>query len=106
MTGLIELAQSIASPDNGAGGKVGAGEIIHKFIDCGIGGVQQIDCGINDFAQVVRGDVGRHTDTDTGTAVHQKLRKTGGKNSGFDIGFVKGGHHVHSLFFDVGEHFI
>ena len=102
----VELAQGVAAADDGSRGEVRAGQKLHELIHRGFGVVQQVDRGVDDFAQIVGGDVGRHAHADAGAAVDQQLGELGRKHRGFHVGLVEGGHHVHGLFFDVGQHLV
>ena len=103
--GLIELADRRNTADDRSGREVRAGQMAHEFFDRSFGVIQQSDGGVDDFGKVVRGDACSHTHPDTGGTVDQKLRETRGQYSRLHIGFVEGGHHVDSIFFQIHEHF-
>lgn len=55
----------------------------HQLLEPCIRVVQQTAGAVNDFTQIVRWDVGRHTDCDTGGTVDQQVWKTAGQNGRF-----------------------
>ena len=61
--------------------------------------------GINGFTQVMRRNVGCHTDSDTGTAVNEQMRQTGGEYCRFFFRIVVIGNKVNRVLADIGEHF-
>ena len=105
VTGSIKLTQGITAADSGAGGEVRTGQKFHQFIHSGTGIIHQSNGGIDDFAQVMRRNIGCHTHTDTGTAVHQQIGETGRQNAGFLFFFVKVGNHLNGFFFDIAQQF-
>ena len=46
--------------------------------------VNEVDRGVDDLAQVVGGDVGRHTHCDALAAVHEQVREPGRQHPGLD----------------------
>ena len=102
--GLIKLTQSVTAADDRSAGKVRSGKIIHKLIHGKFRIVQQSHSSINNFAEVVSGNIRRHTHTDTGRTINQQLGEFGRQYRRLDIGFIKGRHHIHSVFLDILKH--
>ena len=106
MPGLVEGADGIDAADDAAGGEVRAGEVLHEVADRGGRILKQMDGGVHDFAEVVRGDARRHADADADAAVHQHVRELRREHFGFLRLLVEGRDHVHRFLVDVGEQFL
>ena len=76
----------------------------HQLLEPCIRVVQQTAGAVNDFTQIVRWDVGRHTDCDTGGTVDQQVWKTAGQNGRFLQAVIVVGLKIHRFLVDVGEH--
>ena len=90
--------------DGGGGREIGPLDVLHQLGDGDVGIVHVAHAGGGDLAQVVRRDVGRHTDGDTDRAVDQKVGYAAGQDGRLLELVVEVGHKVDDLFFDVGEH--
>ena len=101
--GLVGGFDAFAARDVGAGREIGAGDNLHDFFERGVGLFDQEDRGVNDFAQVVRRDVGGHADGDTAGAVDKKIRNPRRKNDGLFARLIEVGREVDGIFFEVGE---
>ena len=66
--------------DNTAGRKIGAGNVFKQGIVAGIGRFDQVDTGVHQFRDVMRRDVGGHTDSNTRRPVCQEVRELRGQN--------------------------
>ena len=63
-----------ARADNVAAGReIRALHEIHEILDGGLGIFEHMDAGVDDFTEVVRWDVGGHSDGNPGGAVHQQI---------------------------------
>ena len=60
--------------------------------------------GIDDFAEVVRGEVGGHADGDAGAAVDEEVRKGGGQHGWFILRAVVVRLEVHGILVEVLHH--
>ena len=103
--GGVEFADFIFAAQNGAGRKVRTGQMLHQLVNRRRRVFHNTDRGIDHFGQVVRRNTGRHTDPDTGRAVHQQLRETRRQDCRFLRRLVKGERHVNGIFFNVGQQF-
>lgn len=103
-SGLVELAHRIAAANDRAGRKIRAGQVLHELVDRRLRIVEQTDRRVDDFAEVVRRDAGRHADADAGRAVDQKLREAGRKHLRLLFRLVEVRDHVDGVFFDVEKH--
>ena len=68
--------------------------------------VQHAHAGIDHLGNIVRGNIGSHTNGNTGRAVNQQIGKTAGKHSGLLAAFIEVGIPVDGILIDVPEHFI
>ena len=65
-TGAVALTHAANAINNTGGREIWRGDDLDQLVHGGFGIFQQVQTAFNDFAQVVRRDVGRHTDCDTG----------------------------------------
>ncbi len=72
--GLVCVLDTFAAHDLRSGREVRSGENGHEFVDRAVGVIYEHDNGVDDLAEVVRGDVRRHTDRDSGAPVDQEVR--------------------------------
>ena len=103
--GRVGGADAAAPHNDAAGGEVGSLDVFHQPGKVDFGVVHQGDHTVDDLAQVVRRDVGRHTDSDALAAVDQQVGEAAGQDVGFLFGFVKVGVPVDGVLLDVGQHF-
>ena len=107
--GEAAAASAIGGFDAFAAGNVGArreiraGNKLHHFFQRGVGLFDQQDGGIDNFAQVVRRNVGGHADGDTAGAVDEQIRDSRRKNNGLFAGLIEVGNEIDGFFFEVGE---
>ena len=74
---MIGGANALASKDHAAGWEIGARHDGNQVFDGQRRIVDQRDAGVDDLAEIVRRDVGRHADRDAAGAVDQKIRIAG-----------------------------
>ena len=60
-----------AAIDNGTGGEVRAGDALHQAINTDVGVIEQSNTTCHNFLQVVGGNVGGHTHSNTGGTIDQ-----------------------------------
>ena len=104
--GAIGIDDARATIDDTASRKSRARDVLHQLIDGQSAVVDQGQTGLNHFAQVVRRNIGRHTDGDTGRTVDQQVRDLGRHHSRDHLGAVIVRHPVHSFFVQVGQQFV
>ncbi len=73
--GLVGRADAVAAHDRPAGGEVRARDDGHELVDGDVRVVDQHDDAVDDLAEVVRRDVGRHADRDARAAVDEQVRE-------------------------------
>ena len=103
--GAIGGTDAAASHDDAAGGEIGALDVLHQIVQARFRIFHHADGAVNDLPQVVGRDVGGHADSDTGGAVDQQVRKTGGQDTGFLAALVEVGIPIYRVLFDVPQHF-
>ena len=104
--GRIGGADAGAAQDDALGREIRALDVLHDVGKLRLGVVQDLDAGVNDLAQVVGRDVGRHADRDARRAVHQQVREAGGQDLGLLPGLVEVRDPVDDLLVDVAEHLV
>ena len=92
--------------DDALGGEVRSLDVLHQVGQGGVGIIQHADAGADDLPQVVGRDVGGHAHGDATGAVDQQVGESGGKDPGLLPALVEVGVPVHSILFDVPEHFV
>ena len=60
---------------------------------------------IRNLPKIVRGNIGSHTDSDTGGSVDQQVGIPAGKHHRLLLGLVKVRYEIHRVLVDVGQHF-
>ena len=84
-------------------GKSGPGHDVDEIVDRQRRIVDQRHAGVDDFAEIVRRDVGRHADRDTAGAVDQKVGKFGRQHRRFAVAAVVIGLEIDGVLVDVVE---
>ncbi len=69
--GRVGGTDRLLAVDNAAGREIGTLNELQQIVELGVGVVDQVDFGVDQFGQVVRRDIGGHTDGDTELAVQQ-----------------------------------
>ena len=72
---MIGGADALTSEDDAAGRKIRARHDVDEIVDPERGIVDQRHAGVDDFAEIVRRDVGRHADRDAAGAIDQQVRE-------------------------------
>src|SRR5262249_49265897 len=93
-TRVVTFANPAAPADDAAGGKIGAGNDLHQFVDRDIRFVDHFHQTVAHLAQIVRWNRSSHADCDPLGAVHQQVGKLGGEHGRLDIPLVVGRHKV------------
>ena len=101
--GLVGLLDALGAHDDGARGEVRAGHDLHELVDRRIGVVDQVAGGLDGLGEVVRRDVGGHTDRDALAAVDQQIGEARGQALGLGERLVVVGLPVHGVFLQVAQ---
>ena len=59
----------------------------------------------DDFPKIMRRNIGRHTHSDTGSTIYQKIRKSGREHRRLFLCLVKVRYKIHGIFVNIREHF-
>ena len=102
---MIGRADALAAEDDTAGRKIRPRNDIDEFLDRQRGIVDQRDAGVDDLAEIVRGDVGRHADSDAAGAVDQEVRELGRQNRRLLFGTVVIGLEIDGVVVNVAKNF-
>ena len=79
-TCCISVSYTAFAHNNAAGWEIGTLNMSHKFLGCYHRVVYNCDYTVNNFCKIVRRNICRHTDCDTGRAVYNQIRKSWRKN--------------------------
>ena len=101
LAGLQVGEDRLAPRDDAARRKVRPADDLAELVHRHRGPVEDRARGVDDLAQVVRGDVGRHADGDPRRAVHQEVRQRGGQDRGLGRRLLVVGGEVDRLLLDV-----
>ena len=74
-TGTVTFANAIESIDDAGSGKIRRFDNRDQIFDVGGRIVQHFEAGIDDVGKIVRRNIGRHADGDTGRAIDEQIRK-------------------------------
>ena len=101
--GLIRAVNPLPPADEARGGEVWTGDELHQLGDGGVGVVDEVQRPVDDLAEVVRRDVGRHPDRDSRASVHEQVWKLRRQHRGLDDGVIVVGGEVDGVLLDVRE---
>ena len=74
--GLVRLTDTARAVDDSGGREVGALDKLHKLVNRALGIVNSVDRTVNNLGEVMRRNVGRHTNGDTDRSVYEKVRES------------------------------
>ena len=101
--GLVGGVAAGPADDDPAGRKIRRRHVFHQFFD-GDGTIVEIGAaGVDDLAEIVRRDVGRHADRDALGAVDQEVREAGRQYLGLVLGLVVIGLEIDGVVVEVVE---
>ena len=102
--GLISLLDALQTIYIGTCGEIGSRDILHQTLGVYIWIVDVCTAAVDDFAQIMCGDIGCHTYGNTVTAIDEQIGYLGGHNRRFDEGVVKVVGHVYRVLVQVIHH--
>ncbi len=85
---MVGGADAGAAEDQRAGREIRAGYDLDEFVDAERGIVDQREAGVDDLAEIVRRDVGRHADGDAAGAVDEQVRELRRQHHRLALGIV------------------
>ena len=80
---LVGGADAVATEDGRTGREIRPGDVLHHLLDRERGIIDQRAATVDQLAEIMRRDVGRHADGDTARAIGQQIGKGGRKDSRF-----------------------
>src|SRR5581483_7736442 len=104
-SGPVGFAARFVTENRAPRGKIGALDDVGQQVVARVGVVDQRRYRVGNFAEVVRRDVGRHSDGDAGRTVDEQLREATRQNGRLDALIVEVGNESDGLFVDIGQHF-
>ena len=102
--GLVGIADALHAHDVGAGGEVGAFHVVHEVIYRKFAVIDVSHAGVDDFAEVVRRDVGCHADGNAGGSVDEQIGDARRHDGRLAECVVEVGRHVNGLLLQVVHH--
>src|SRR5581483_712159 len=103
---FVSLLDPLRAVDEAGGREIRAGDLLHQLRDRYVRVLQQQEEAVDDFGQVVRGNVRRVADRDAARAVDEQIGHLGGQDDRLDPRFVVVGDKIDGLLVDVGQHFL
>ena len=102
----IGLADPGDAVDDPGGREIGTGDELAEIRHRQLGPLDQRQAGVDDLAQVVRGDVGGHPDGDPGRAVDQQVGDARRQDRGLGLRAVVVGDEIDRLLIEIGQQFV
>ena len=103
---FVSLSDAASAHDNASGREIRAGNVLHEVGNRRLGVFEQRDAGVYRLAEVVRRDIRRHADGNSGGAVDEKVREAARQHTRLLARFVEVRVPVHRLLVDVAEHLV
>jgi len=104
-----ELIAFVLQDDNAARRKIGSVNIAHQIVGCDliilIPLIQEVDDRIDQFPQVMRRDIGRHSDRNSAGPVEQQIGQGGRQDNRFVQGIIKIAGEIDRVFIDIIQQF-
>ncbi|MHC2325876.1 hypothetical protein ACVI3S_003896 [Bradyrhizobium diazoefficiens] len=100
---MIGGADARASENDAAGREIRSRHDVDELVDGERWVVDQRDAGVDDLAEIVRRDVGRHADRDAAGAVDEKVRELGRQDRRLGLVVVVVRLEVDGILVDVGQ---
>ena len=101
---LVGIADALQAHDVGTCWEVRTFHILHQVVDGEVVVIHVCHTGIDDLAEVVRRDIGGHTDGNTRSAVDQQVRDTCRHHGRFEQGIVEVRGHIDRFLLQVVHH--
>ena len=108
-SGAVCLIDASGAEDRAAGREIGSLYDLQDLVDRGLTAfiyavVDDKRYCVDDLADVVRRDVCRHTDRDTGGTVDKEVRNSRRENRGFLLGLIEVGDELYGILVNIREH--
>ena len=103
---LIGIPDAAATIDDPAGWEVRAGHDAQQLIEPNLRVVDHGETGVDRLGEIVRWNVGRHTDRDSRRSVHQKIRETRREYCRLLLSFIVVRDEIDRLTIEIVEQFV
>ena len=103
---FIRLTKIIRAIDDTARREVGSFDDIHQIVEFDMRIIDHRDSAVDNFGEIMGGDVRRETHCDTRCAVDEQVRKSTGQHIGFFQGIVEIQAVGNGIFFKIAEHLL
>ncbi|MGY4313002.1 hypothetical protein ACVWW1_002305 [Bradyrhizobium sp. JR3.5] len=100
---MVGAANALAAQDDAAGREVRSGNDVDQLVDRERRIIDQRHAGVDDLAEIVRRDVGRHADGDAAGAIDQQVREPGRQNRRLLLRVVVVRLEIDGVHVDVGQ---
>ena len=104
VAGIIGLPDSRAAQNQPSGGEIRPLDMLHQILNGAVRIVDHADDAVDHLRQIVRRNIGRHSDGDAVGAVDQQVREAGGKHRRLLQGFIEVRIEIHRILFDAFQH--
>ena len=88
------------------GGEIGTFDVFHQVVHRALGVIHTVDGSVNYLTQVVRRNIGCHTNRNTHRAVYQQIGETGREYRRLLQTVIEVGHHRNDVLIKIAHHFI
>ena len=106
LAGFVCQTNAVDTVNGCIGGEIRTLDVFHQFIHRALGVIHTVDGGINYLTEIVRGNIGSHTNRNTHRAVYKQVGKTGRQNRGLLQAVIKVGHHGNNVLIKIAHHFV
>ena len=90
--------------DDAAGREVGSLDELEQVVDRAVRIIDLVNDGVGQFVEVVRWDVGRHADGDTGGAIQEQVGQPRRQHERLLERFIVVGTEINRVLLDIGQH--
>ena len=102
----VRLFNPVDPVNDGGGGEIRTFDVFHQFIHRAVGVIHAVIHRVDDLAEVVRWNIGRHADRNADAAVDQQVREAAGQNRRLLQTVIEVGHHGNDVLVEIPHHFV
>ena len=107
--GPVGFLNAPSAHDLSAGRKIWSLDDLHQFFNIGVPVffypvVDDLYNAVDGLPQVMRRDIGCHTNRDTAGTINQQIRESCGEHGRLLLGIIKVGNKINSIFIDIRQH--
>ncbi len=104
VTGIVGLADAGFSENHAAGGEVRSLDVLHQVFNGAFRIVDHAHNAVNDFAEVMRRNIGGHADSNAVGTIDKQVREAGRKDCRLHEGFVEVRIEIDGVLFNAFQH--